>query len=66
MGVWARREHIPIGRSRNHYWYWLFVLSNESGKVGNGGESNGTNQKRQVLSSAAQVRFNQALLYLGS
>ena len=30
---------------------WFFVLSTESGKVGNGGESNGTNHKRQVLSS---------------
>ena len=67
MGVWARREHIPIGRSSTRYWYWLFVLRLYL-----------TNREKLAMVASPteqiirgrfyrpQVHSNQALLYLGS
>ena len=64
MGVWARqREHIPIGRSRNRYWHWLFFLINRE-KLAT--VASPTEQIIRGRFYLPQVRFNQALSYLGS
>ena len=62
-GRGARPEHIPIGRSRIRYWHWLFFLMNREKLAMVASPTELIIRGRFYL---PQVRFNQALSYLGS